>query len=273
MNILQNLSIHKINKLTSFKKTGLQPPLNNVLNKVASKTIEKNQKNSNYEHKLKMSELDIDTYLKTKTSGALEDLPVEILKYYSGSLQFLSKLSGDHEKELISFKEQLISYDKDIQTYQDIANGNESLPAGFTKGDIDNLITKTQQTRNKYLEEGLKKINKWDIYKSDFFNSTVNRVLGEGSLEAMNNDFEINTISSDIYAEIDKVIKSTKGMTQTLNKGISRIQDILEDRGDDIDKYKLHQSLSAQNTSLSSNTKTIPNLDLLLASIKNKTQF
>lgn len=274
MNILQNLNVFQQNKTNFFNKNiGLQSPLNNTLNKVANNTVEKQQKKSDQEFEVNRKKISIDTYSKTQTSEALEDLNPKVLEYYSASLKFLSNQSNDQEKALSSFKEQLISYDEKIQTYQDIANGNAKLPDGVTMDDINNLLTKTQQTREKYLDEGIKKINKWDLYKSDFFNHTANRVFGENKFTETSENWKIDPNASDIYAEIDKVMKSTRSVTQTLNKGISRIHDILEKIGYSDEKYKLHQSLCPQNTSQFHDTNTTADFELLLASIKNKTQF
>ena len=274
MNISQNSNFLQLNKQNPFnRKLGLQLPLkNNVLNEVANKTAERKQNNCDFEFKSNIKEIDIDTYSKTQYTGALEELPPEVLEYYSASLKFLSNLSSDQEKALSSFKEQLISYDKQIQSYQDMADGKASLPEGITSNDINNLLAKTQQSREKYLEEGLKKINKWDLYKSDFFNRTVNTVFGENKFTESSGNWKIDINASDIYAEIDKVINSTRGVTQTLNEGISRIHDILERRGYGDTKYNLHQTVSPPDNSQLPDTDTADNLALLLASIKNKTQ-
>lgn len=274
MNISQNSNFLQLNKQNPFnRKLRLQLPLkDNVLNEVANKAAERKQNNCDFEFKSNIKEIDIDTYSKTQYTGALEELPPEVLEYYSASLKFLSNLSSDQEKALSSFKEQLISYDKQIQSYQDMADGKASLPEGVTSNDINNLLAQTQQSREKYLEEGLKKINKWDLYKSDFFNRTVNTVFGENKFTESSGNWKIDVNASDIYAEIDKVINSTRDVTQTLNEGISRIHDILERRGYGDTKYNLHQTVSPPDNPQLPDTDTADNLALLLASIKNKTQ-
>ncbi|WP_124067341.1 hypothetical protein [Clostridium sp. E02] len=263
MNILQNSNLFQLNKQNPFnRKLGLQLPLkNNVLNEVANKAIEGKKNRYNF---------DIDTYSKIQYTGELEELPAEVLKYYSASLKVLSNISTDQEKALSSFKDRLISYDKQIQSYQDIADGKVSLPEGITSNDINSLLTETKQSREKYLEEGLKKINKWDLYKSDFFNRTIHSAFGENIFTESSGNWKIDMNTSDIYAEIDKVIKSTRDVTQTLNEGINRIHDILERRGYGDTMYNRHQTVSPPDNSQLPYTNTADNLALLLDSIKNK---
>ncbi|MDK2965704.1 MULTISPECIES: hypothetical protein [Lacrimispora] len=274
MNISQSSNFFQLNKQNPFsRKFGLPIPLKgNVLNEVANKAAERKQINCDFEFKSNIKEIDLDTYAKTQYTGALEEFPPEVLEYYSASLKFLSNLSSDQEEALSSFKEQLITFDKQIQSYQDMADGKASLPEGVTSNDINNLLAKTQKSREKYLEEGLKKINKWDLYKSDFFNRTVNTVFGENKFTESSGNWKIDMNASDIYAEIDKVINSTRGVTQTLNEGISRIHDILERRGYGDTKYNLHQTVSPSYNTQLYDTDTADDLALLLASIKNKTQ-
>lgn len=272
MNILQNSNLFQLNKQNPFnRKLGLQSPLkNNVLNEVANKAIEGKQTKCDFEFKSNIKEIDIDTYSKTQYTGELEELPAEVLKYYSASLKVLSNMSTDQEKALSSFKDQLISYDKQIQSYQDMADGKASLPEGINSNDINSLLTKTKQTREKYLEEGLKKINNWDLYKSDFFNRTINSVFGENKFTESSGKWKIDMNTSDIYAEIDKVIHSTRDVTQTLNEGINRIHDILERRGYGDAMYNRHQTVSHPDNAQFPYTNTSDNLALLLDSIKNK---
>lgn len=253
------------------KQFGLQAPLNNILNKVADRTIEMQQKNSDYEFEEKVKEIKADTYTKVQTSETLEELEPDVLKYYAASLKFLSGLSSDHEQELSSFKEQLMSFDQGIQTCQDVINGNVSLPDGVTMDDMKKLLTEKQQAREKYLKDGCGKINKWNLYKSDFFNRTVNKVFGENKFsESDEKDWKIDAAASDIYAEIDRVAEATRGITQTLNEGISRIYDILEKKGYGEEKYKLHQAMLQKNRNPFPDSEGVNSLQLFLASLKSK---
>lgn len=271
MNISNQYNIfQQINKKNTFhKKIGLENPLNNLLNKVADKSIRKQENASDRVVQLNTEKLNRDTYSKIETSESLEKLPSELLYYYAGSLKFLSALSHDHEKELGSFKEKLQSFDNKLQTYYAIQNGTEDIPDGFTMDEINNLLIQTQQERDKYFEDGIKKINKWDIYKSDFFNRTMNNVFGENKYTKSDANWEVNSKASNIYAEIDKVINSTNGLTQTLNEGISRIYNILEKRGYSIEEYKLDQTLSSKNIIQNPDTEST-NFEFLFSSLKNK---
>lgn len=62
----------------------MQAPLNNILNKVADRTIDMQQKNSDYDFQEKMKQIEVDTYTKVQTSEALEELKLKVLKYLCG---------------------------------------------------------------------------------------------------------------------------------------------------------------------------------------------
>ena len=164
-----------------------------------------------------------------------------------------------------------MSYDQGIQTCQDIVNGNADIPDGVAMDDIKKLLTETQQAREKYLKDGSEKLNKWDLYKSDFFNRTVNKVFGENKFsESDEGNWKIDATASDIYAEIDRLAESTKGITQTLNEGISRIYDILEKKGYGEEKYKLHQAMLQKNGNTFPDNESVNSLQLFLASMKSE---
>ena len=262
-NVFQQSRLHLFNK-----QSGLQTPLNHVLNKVADQSIETKQKNTDNTLKEKIKDIEVDKYTKTLNSESLEDLNPKLLEYYAKCLEFYSGLSNDREQELNSFKEQLMSYDQGIQTFQDILSGKENLPDGVTMDDINQLLTKTQQARDKYLKDGCKKLNKWDLY-DDSINHIVNILFGENKLTKSDmENLKFDSSAPDIYAEIDKAIEATRNVSHTIHKGMSRIYDILEKKG--YERYKLHQSVLQEDKNPAPDTKNVNPLQLFLSSLKSE---
>ena len=62
-NVFQQSRLHLFNK-----QSGLQTPLNHVLNKVADQSIETKQKNTDNTLKEKIKDIEVDKYTKTQNS-------------------------------------------------------------------------------------------------------------------------------------------------------------------------------------------------------------
>lgn len=251
-----------------YKKSESQNPLNNVLNKIANRTIDAQQENSDSDFQIKLEVIKADTYTKTLESEALEEMAPESLKLYAAVLQLFSGFSSNQENDLINFKEQLMNFDQQIEQYQGIIKGEEDLPEGTTTEDIMNLLTATQQTREKYIKDNSDKLNGLNVYKymnGDFLDRIVHKVYGENNFSDMDeSNWKIDSSASDIYAEIDKVIESTRGMTRSLNEGIKRIYDILEKNGYGEEKYKNYQATLQKNSPLTYEEKCTNTFLLML---------
>ncbi|WP_037372765.1 hypothetical protein [Anaerovorax odorimutans] len=269
-------SIFQQNKpnMLNNRQLSIQKPLNNMLNKIANKVMDTQQNGSEYEFQTKMQNIKTDTYTKIQESENLDEIEPEILEYYAAILNLYSRDANFHEDELNTFKEQLISFDQDIQNYQDILNGNTDLPDDTTMNDILNLLTTTKQAREEYLKNSCNKLNKWDSYKADSFDHTINKVLGQNKFSEMSDkNWQIDASTSDIYSEIDRVSEATRKVSQTLNDGLKRIYDVLDKKGYGYEKYQLNQTTSQNNSNTSVDNENTNSLQLLLASMKNESSI
>ena len=251
------------------KKSELQNPLNDVLNKLADQAIDAQSENLEPDFQFKLNGIKKDTYTTTLESEALEEAAPESLKLYVAVLKLFSGFSSSQEKDLIDFKEQLMSFDQEIEKYQGIIKGDADLPEGTTMEDVMNLLTATQQTREKYIKENSDKLNGLDLYNGEFLNRIVHKVCGENKFSDMDeSNRNIDSSSSNIYAEIDRILESTRGISRTLNEGIKRIYDILEKKGYGEEKYKYYQTALRENRSLTPDEKSTNTFQLLLAWLK-----
>ncbi len=251
------------------KKSELQNPLNDVLNKLADQAIDAQSENLEPDFQFKLNGIKKDTYTTTLESEALEEAAPESLKLYVAVLKLFSGFSSSQEKDLIDFKEQLMSFDQEIEKYQGIIKGDADLPEGTTMEDVMNLLTATQQTREKYIKDNSDKLNGLDLYNGEFLNRIVHKVCGENKFSDMDeSNRNIDSSSSNIYAEIDRILESTRGISRTLNEGIKRIYDILEKKGYGEEKYKYYQTSLRENRSLTPDEKSTNTFQLLLAWLK-----
>lgn len=176
------------------KKSELQNPLNDVLNKLADQAIDAQSENLEPDFQFKLNGIKKDTYTTTLESEALEEAAPESLKLYVAVLKLFSGFSSSQEKDLIDFKEQLMSFDQEIEKYQGIIKGDADLPEGTTMEDVMNLLTATQQTREKYIKDNSDKLNGLDLYNGEY-PGRLTKVLNESMIFLKKKDMGKKNIS------------------------------------------------------------------------------
>jgi hypothetical protein len=139
---------------------------------------------------------------------------------------------------LSTFREQLVNYDQDIETYQGILNGDTDLPDGYSTNDITNLLTKTQNERNNYIKESCDNLNQMGLDKPGSRFGFVNKLFGNHEFaNKKESEWRLDSNADDIYAEIDRMSNLAKSYSQTLHTAIDKINDIMDKKGYNNNNY------------------------------------
>lgn len=250
-NISQLFQIRNV--FTEGKATSVQAGTSNdLIRQLSNQIIDKQQCGTvtdaaTVPHKIRM-----DIYDKEDTSQPLEEMAQGALKYYLQVTKVFAASSAGQEQDLLDFKERLQKMDETIQGYQDILNGKSALPEGLEMDDIIQSLAKAMTNREEFVRNGVTYLNKWSscFVTSDFFNNHMQKILGENKFAGKDQStWMLDTSTSDIYSEIDRVLTETRDVTEELNQGIQRIYDALS-KYESTDNYKKYlESRSAEYVS------------------------
>lgn len=101
-----------------------------------------------------------------------------------------------------------------------------------------------QKDKEQFLQDGIAHINEnryGEFFSDERVDHTLKAVLGEDTFSAFAekdaSDWLINPSTSDIYAEIDRVLSEAHGVTEELQQGVDNIYSLLKERGYG-EKYK-----------------------------------
>ena len=101
-----------------------------------------------------------------------------------------------------------------------------------------------QKDKEQFFQDGIAHINEnryGEFFSDERVDHTLKAVLGEDTFSAFAakdaSDWLINPSTSDIYAEIDRVLSEAHGVTEELQQGVDNIYSLLEERGYG-EKYK-----------------------------------
>lgn len=238
--LFQNNNAPKLNNPFT-KKAAFNTNPSTTLEQVSNQIITKQNNTEKLNDVSKNTQIKMDIYQSTVSSSSLDELSDDELKVFMELFKQFATTSERYSNEMKDFKEQLQAMDKTIQEYQDIIDGNAGLKDGQTIEDIIFAQKTVKQEREEFIEDGLKhfKSMKYDELVTDkSFDGYMNTVLGENKFsDKTSDDYLIDPSSSDIYADIDRVIGNVQGVTIGLYEGIGKIYDELVERGYE-DKYK-----------------------------------
>lgn len=227
----QNVNHHK-------KKANTQNPLNDKLKQIVDRSMDKRNIKNETEIEFEAKKSNFDSYEKNEETDIPEQLDPDVLAYYRGLLKLYAANSKNLERGLSTFREQLLNYDQDIETYQGILNGDTDLPDGYSTEDITNLLTKTQNDRDNFIKESCDNLNQMGLDKPGSRFSFVNKLFGDDEFaNKKESEWRLDSNADDIYAEIDRMLNLAKSYSQTLHTAIDKINDIMDKKGYSNDNY------------------------------------
>lgn len=254
------------------KQAAKQAVPSDMLQQISDKMITQEQGAAETEVAKKTLEIKLDTYTKTDSSRPLEEMPEEVLAIYMHITKLFANSASRQEQDLRDFKERLQGMDQTIQAYQDVLDGKSALPKGLNAEDVIKSITKAKEAREQLVKDGVEHLNRWsgDFITSDYYDTHIKKVLGENQFAGRDSsDWELDSSSSDIYAEIDRVLENTHSVTAELDRGVERIYNVLKERGFE-DKYKHYvESWRSENGSYFNNIQAKSIQQIIMDNLKS----
>lgn len=215
-----------------------------ALQNISEQIVSKQAGTERLEDLSKAAQIRKDTYVKADEATSLEEAPTELLELFLHNTKMYLTMSEGYEQELLDFKEQLQEWDKTIQEYQDMLDGKVALSEGQTMQSVLLPYEQVQKDKEQFLQDGIAHINEnryGEFFSDERVDHTLKAVLGEDTFSAFAekdaSDWLINPSTSDIYAEIDRVLSEAHGVTEELQQGVDNIYSLLEERGYG-EKYK-----------------------------------
>lgn len=215
-----------------------------ALQNISEQIVSKQAGTERLEDMSKAAQIRKDTYVKADEATSLEEAPTELLELFLHNTKMYLTMSEGYEQELLDFKEQLQEWDKTIQEYQDMLDGKVALSEGQTMQSVLLSYEQAQKNKEQFLQDGIAHINEnryGEFFSDERVDHTLKAVLGEDTFSAFAekdaSDWLINPSTSDIYAEIDRVLSEAHGVTEELQQGVDNIYSLLKERGYG-EKYK-----------------------------------
>lgn len=215
-----------------------------ALQNISEQIVSKQAGTERLEDMSKAAQIRKDTYVKADEATSLEEAPTELLELFLHNTKMYLTMSEGYEQELLDFKEQLQEWDKTIQEYQDMLDGKVALSEGQTMQSVLLSYEQAQKDKEQFLQDGIAHINEnryGEFFSDERVDHTLKAVLGEDTFSAFAekdaSDWLINPSTSDIYAEIDRVLSEAHGVTEELQQGVDNIYSLLKERGYG-EKYK-----------------------------------
>ncbi len=211
----------------------VKPPVNDALQRLSQNLLNEKGQAKDLRSRFDTLELSAEAAEGGKNSP-LEEMPEGLLRVYLNQCKVGACLSRQHEKSLMEYRDQLSAFDRTIQEYQDMLDGNRALPEQMEPEDVSRLLDATRAAREQFLQQGAAELNRVSDH-----NPTQEGCMGKAYsmaaewVENGTNDthWQIDTSAGDIYDEIDRALSSAHGITSTFQKGASSILNELRRRG------------------------------------------
>jgi len=249
------LGIQPNNALSPFVLKGPQEqkknPVTEVLQQVSSRMTDIYERRADLDAAVKAEEIRQvveDTEAEAAQAKKMEGLPDELLHFFRNQFVVAANGSRAMEQELLGLRDQLQGFDQVIQEYQAMIEDKAALPEGYTKEDVQLLLTTAQQEREKCLQNGAARVNRWNggqftstERSENYMQPAFERVLGGNPFAGADaSDWTIDPGAEDIYGEIDKALRSARSVTSAMEDGLRKVCNELEKRGYTEWKYERH---------------------------------
>lgn len=207
-----------------------------LLSQISSQMIDDEQKKVDLTAAAKSREIGRDIYTESNFSRAIDGMPTALLEVALGAIRSDFYMSQRFTQNLAEFKEQLSQHDQAIQGYQDMLTGKSEIPNGFDNSMVERLHKSAQEQREQFLQENIAQYNTIDknyrLRDTSTTGATSAILRTQNHSQADDSAWQIDTATTGIYAEIDRVLEMHQDVSKMYAKTMEQIHNELYMRGE-----------------------------------------